>query len=86
MAAQQEARDYVDSVVIQRGVEAVVSPRKVYSGRKRHLSLPEENCVKKLKHEIDTRDVRKARRVLYDKNTGESLSNEKKWYLLIKIT
>ena len=77
MAAQQEARDYVDSVMIQRGVEAVVSPRKVYSGRKRHLSLPEESCVKKLKNEIDTRDVRKARRVLYDKNTGESLSNEK---------
>ena len=68
MADHKEGSKYVESVMLPRCIE----PVKVYNGRKRHLSLPEESCVEKMKNGGGYRDIKKARRVLYEKAFGES--------------
>ena len=51
-------------------VTAVSSPFQILSGRKRHLSLPEKGSVKILKSDGESvRDIRKARRVIYSRQT-----------------
>ena len=69
MADQNEANEYVESVMVPKNVQPVC----LHSWRKRHLSLPEESCVEKLLNEEGTRDIKKARRLLYNKTDRDML-------------
>lgn len=68
----EKANEYVERVLSLQRVAKIASPFQVITGGKRHLSLPEESCVKKLKNdtEMNARDIRKAKRSLYQNNTG----------------
>ena len=70
--ASREASEYLESVMVLQQFAEVKSPFHVSSGRKRHLSLPDGYGVKKLKNDsaLGSRDMKKARRTLYESNTG----------------
>lgn len=68
-----EAKGYVDAVMSSQVCTEVNSPFQIVSGRKRHLSLPDEGSVKKLKNDSHTseRDIVRAKRSLYSKQKGQ---------------
>ena len=69
----KEAREYVDSVMASFNVAEVKLPGTVSSGRKRHLSLPEENSVENMKI---LRDIKKAKRTLYERNAERNTETD----------
>ena len=68
----KEANEYVESVMVPENLH----PVPVNSGRKRHLLLPEDSCIEKLKKDSGSRDIKKARRLIYDKNDRDISGKE----------
>lgn len=74
----KDAKGYVDAVMSSQQVVEVSSPFQVLSGRKRHLSLPEETSVKKIKNN-DTRasrDIVKAKRSILSETPASTQKGE----------
>ena len=55
----EEAEGYVDAVISSQLCRGVNSPFQVNSNRKRHLPLPEEGSVKKIRNDddLEERDI-----------------------------
>ena len=63
----KEATSYVEAVMPPQILTEVASPFHVISGRKRHLSLPDEESAKKIRNDSEGRETIRAKRSLYAK-------------------